>query len=216
MTRVRRVGIAVSDFVVRYAPTGSDEWARGLRAEFDVIDSDWAALGWALGSLRVLLRKPLYREPYAWLPAAVFLYYFVTQTLTALLYMRRTHWHALAGGVLTCAGWFYFLVLGSSGWLRQRAQPDPADRLAVLLYQREGLERLLARFRTIRRWFPHIAVVCMALGYDLRYRPVRPGVIFWMSVGVLVVMVPLRTPAEVQRRMAELDKRIERTRLTGR
>jgi hypothetical protein len=55
---VRRAAVRVSGFVVRYASAGSREWAEGLQREVAIIEGDWAALGWVLGSLRVLFRSP--------------------------------------------------------------------------------------------------------------------------------------------------------------
>ena len=59
MTLVRRLAVWLSETVRTNASPGCVEWAEALEAELDVIESDWAALGWALGSLRVLL---VYRE----------------------------------------------------------------------------------------------------------------------------------------------------------
>jgi hypothetical protein len=60
MTLLRRAAVGVSGFVERHATVGSREWAEGLAREVEVIEGDWKALGWALGSLRVLVdrRKP--------------------------------------------------------------------------------------------------------------------------------------------------------------
>jgi hypothetical protein len=55
MTLVRRLALGISSRVVRWASRGCKEWAEGLAREATVIESDWAALGWALGSTRVLL-----------------------------------------------------------------------------------------------------------------------------------------------------------------
>ena len=59
MTLIRRVALTISDEVVRWASPGCKEWAEGLEREAAVIESDWAALRWAIGSTRVLLdRRP--------------------------------------------------------------------------------------------------------------------------------------------------------------
>ncbi len=59
MTLVRRLALTISDHVERWASPGCKEWAEGLERETAVIESDWAALRWALGSTRVLLdRRP--------------------------------------------------------------------------------------------------------------------------------------------------------------
>ena len=55
MTLVRRLALGISAIVVRWASPGYKEWAEGLEREARVIESDWAALRWALGSTRVLL-----------------------------------------------------------------------------------------------------------------------------------------------------------------
>jgi hypothetical protein len=57
MTLARRLALTISDEVVRWASPGCKEWAEGLEHEAAVIESDWAALAWALGSTRVLLDR---------------------------------------------------------------------------------------------------------------------------------------------------------------
>jgi hypothetical protein len=57
MSPVRRLALTISDEVVRWASPGCKEWAEGLEREARIIESDWAALGWALGSMRVLLDR---------------------------------------------------------------------------------------------------------------------------------------------------------------
>jgi hypothetical protein len=57
MSLVRIVALTISDEVVRWASPGCKEWAEGLEREARVIKSDWAALGWAIGSTRVLLDR---------------------------------------------------------------------------------------------------------------------------------------------------------------
>jgi hypothetical protein len=58
MTLLRKAAVSVSGFVARHTSAGSREWAEGLAREAEVIDGDWAALGWSLGSLRVLFQNP--------------------------------------------------------------------------------------------------------------------------------------------------------------
>lgn len=57
MTLVRRLALGISRRVVRWASPGCKEWAEGLEREAEVIESDWAALRWAIGSTRVLLDR---------------------------------------------------------------------------------------------------------------------------------------------------------------
>ncbi len=49
----------ISRFVMRHASPSSKEWAEGLAREADFVESDWKALAWSLGSMRVLFS---YRE----------------------------------------------------------------------------------------------------------------------------------------------------------
>jgi len=55
MTPVRRLAIKIVDAAVRHAPQANREWAEGVAHELDYIKSDWSALRWAMGSVRVLL-----------------------------------------------------------------------------------------------------------------------------------------------------------------
>jgi len=55
MSLIRGLAEGVSRFVVRHASPGSKEWAEGLAREADFVESDWKALAWSLGSMRVLL-----------------------------------------------------------------------------------------------------------------------------------------------------------------
>jgi hypothetical protein len=57
MTLVRRVAMAISGVVVRYASSGCKDWAEGLAHEVEFVQGDWAAFWWALGSARVLLDR---------------------------------------------------------------------------------------------------------------------------------------------------------------
>ncbi len=40
--------------MVRFAPPGAGEWSEAMLREIDFIESDWAALSWALGGTRIL------------------------------------------------------------------------------------------------------------------------------------------------------------------
>jgi len=56
MTPLRRLALKIASGVVRVASPGAKEWAKATSREIGFIESDWAALGWALGSLRILFR----------------------------------------------------------------------------------------------------------------------------------------------------------------
>lgn len=56
MTRLRKLAIKISDTVIRRSPSAFKDWARATRREIEFIESDWAALGWALGSWKMAAR----------------------------------------------------------------------------------------------------------------------------------------------------------------
>jgi hypothetical protein len=53
MTRLRKLAIKISDTVIRRCPPAFKDWARATSRELEFIESDWAALRWALGSWRM-------------------------------------------------------------------------------------------------------------------------------------------------------------------
>ena len=57
MSPIRRLAVRILETVVRWASPGCREWAEGLAREVEFIGSDWDALGWAIGSLRVVLDR---------------------------------------------------------------------------------------------------------------------------------------------------------------
>jgi hypothetical protein len=57
MPLVRKLALKISTEVVIWASPGSKEWAEGLAREVAFIESDWAALRWSLGSIRVLFDR---------------------------------------------------------------------------------------------------------------------------------------------------------------
>jgi hypothetical protein len=71
MTLIRKLALSISSRVVRLASPGCKDWAEGLEREVAFIENDWAALAWAIGSLRVVpvrLRAPI--KSLAEVPAA--------------------------------------------------------------------------------------------------------------------------------------------------
>jgi hypothetical protein len=54
MSLIRTTANKIAGFVVRYASSGSKEWAQAIASELSCIENDWHALAWALGGLRVL------------------------------------------------------------------------------------------------------------------------------------------------------------------
>lgn len=56
MTRLRKLAVKISDTVVRRCPPAYKDWAQATSRELEFIESDWAALRWALGSWKMAAR----------------------------------------------------------------------------------------------------------------------------------------------------------------
>jgi hypothetical protein len=57
MPPIRRMATRLLTFVVRHTSSQSQEWANAMLRELDFIESDWAALFWALGSTTAIFRS---------------------------------------------------------------------------------------------------------------------------------------------------------------
>jgi hypothetical protein len=53
MTRLRKLAVKISDTVVRRCPPACKDWAQATARELEFVESDWAALRWALGSWKM-------------------------------------------------------------------------------------------------------------------------------------------------------------------
>ena len=53
MTRLRKLAVKISDTVVRRSLPAYKDWAQATARELEFIESDWAALRWALGSWKM-------------------------------------------------------------------------------------------------------------------------------------------------------------------
>ena len=162
MTLVRKLAVSISSRVVRWASPGCKEWAEAQARELAFIPSDWAALRWALGSTRVLLdrqpapagsrselpARPRYLDVIFWLLYLEACVWSCAKMLTATIWSQRSGW------ALVLLAWGYWAACSVFDWLRERWQPPISDIQAYRLFLREGLELKLARYRTVRRWFP--------------------------------------------------------------
>jgi hypothetical protein len=67
MFAMRRLASRLLGAAVRHSSSESQEWARAMLSELDFIESDWAALFWALGSARAIFKYSIPRQLHAWL-----------------------------------------------------------------------------------------------------------------------------------------------------
>jgi hypothetical protein len=66
MSTVRRLAAKLLRIVIRHSSGESQDWANAMLRELDFIESDWAALLWALGSTTAIFRHCLPRGLKAW------------------------------------------------------------------------------------------------------------------------------------------------------
>jgi hypothetical protein len=166
----------IAENVLTYASPGCVEWAEALEAEIDVIGGDWAALWWALGSLRVLL---VYRErpwrtiaeveeaaennadawrsgriwrgvsPLIWFWRPVSVYY-----LNAHTPLQRM------GCVLDALGWLMMAGTSFSFWMRKVNVPEPDDEAGLVEFLKANL-----RFGAAPRlWWGTLSVASICAG----------------------------------------------------
>ncbi len=67
MSAVRRLASGLLRAVLRHSSSDSQDWAKAMLRELDFMESDWAALFWALGSTTAIFRHSVPRGFRAWL-----------------------------------------------------------------------------------------------------------------------------------------------------
>lgn len=226
MTIVRKLAVWIADGVARWASPGRREWAEGLKREVAFIESDWAALLWATGSLRILLggarmqlaslsdvpcaARQLARKTRAAMLIGSAIALFEAATFSYYLVHFKFHPVQSAGSVLTAAGALWF---GYCSILRRARKVPSGDRLLVAKAYRAELERQ-RDFLTLRRlWIelgPLVAGVCVfSIGMTLAYPKTARSALLSMSIVVICSLaagIGYRFGAAVyRRRIKELD-----------
>jgi hypothetical protein len=146
MTLMRKLALCISNRVIRYASPGCKEWAEGLAREVAFVEGDWAAVGWALGSARILFD---YREApigsLADLTAAVKKFAESKRSanlawISTLLWVlissdklfRATNWPERIASCLSVAGWVAMMIILFIEW-RKRLKVPADDDIADLI-----------------------------------------------------------------------------------
>ena len=224
MTLIRRVALTISDEVVRWASPGCKEWAEGLEREAAVIESDWAALRWAIGSTRVLLdRRPapltsLEEEPaetqklveMTRRSAGYNLAMSITFGLSELLgvFCARSNMGRAGAALVVLAS-----ILAGTYWLMERRRlKEPwkdhiyDDLVACASFYKEQLKRLDIGWIYFSFWF------CFTLNFYMHDNDVS---YLWMFAGMFLFMLlvthqrkqnNLRRIEEVDALLAERDE----------
>ena len=224
MTIVRRVALGISSRVVRWASPGCKEWAEGLEREAAVIESDWAALGWAIGSTRVLLdRRPVPLTSLDEVPAAtqkfvemvrqragLILAFSIMLGLRGLLYLWR-FFHV--GSTLECAGCavvvLVSILVGIYALMERRRMWEPwkddiyDDLLACTYFYKEQLKR----GDSLWIYFPFF--LCWMFGDWLFYRVGSYVPLDMIYLGVIVGTIFLFILPTMHQRKQNNLRRIE-------
>lgn len=153
-----RVAEGISRFVVRHASSGSREWAEGLAREADFVESDWKALAWSLGSVRVLFsyrEAPLRSledlsteaEKYAersrhrfgstdaiWIGNLIYTLCWSVHLMVAKRFQDRIGYSLIALGYVTLT--IHTLILSRKAY----DVPDRDDSAGIVRYYKTGLE----------------------------------------------------------------------------
>jgi hypothetical protein len=184
MTLLRRVALRISNTVVEYASPGCKEWAHGLAQEVAYIDGDWAALGSALGSARVLLD---YREApvgsladlpaaakrfaeskrkgnaaWMWMPIWVFIY--GDKFFHAIGSLERV------GCGLAMLGYSSLAIIAFLEWRRRSRIPLGDDTLVLIQFYKAELERVRNLFHSPRGWVAGFGFAFLCVGLILGQR----------------------------------------------
>jgi small-conductance mechanosensitive channel len=62
MSAIRKLASRLLRAVARFSPPASQDWAKAMLRELDFIESDWAAMLWALGSAGAIFRPSIPRS----------------------------------------------------------------------------------------------------------------------------------------------------------
>ena len=223
---IRGLASAILTAAVRRASPAGREWGTAMLREMDFVESDWAALFWALGSAAVLFKR---LEAPMNGPADVF--------LRARELMKKIHRRTLLGygACLIIAVAFGSFVFTSRNAVQRNGAGLTVTSglyLAYQLYRRRGLELSsgihssvcttfyraeLERQRDFHRgmWFwsrllvmiPGPLLYCMgsAMAYPALALGWTANAICFIVLGIAAVPLNLRLSRKYQRQIDELD-----------
>jgi hypothetical protein len=229
MTLVRRAAVRISEKVVQRASPGNREWAEGLAREIAFIEGDWRALGWAIGSLRVLFLNPpkrlrtvseiaragrIFAGRREHTPPVIFLV-MVMQTfsngLLAVLPIRRHGPLDRTGFAVAAVSAAYLAVVG---WMesRMRERPENMDDWAWIEFYRGEMVRLRDLYAGFGAVFS-VAIVLLcagsALGVEWLTGPFLPSGLIALC---MFVARPFSRPRQsFQRKLDNVDSILQQS-----
>jgi hypothetical protein len=173
MTFRRRLALKIMRAVVRVAPPRAQDWALAILRELDLIESDWTALGWALGGVRIIFGpRDIPLLELSQIPRAA-------QKLAKTIRRRTVVGSAITLFESVSFGWLVFIV------------PDPMQRIGCWLVVAAMMYLFGQLFARRAREVPletHSFVCASAYRAELeRQRDFHRGLWFWSR---LLVMLP--------------------------
>ena len=225
MRIVRTAAQKISLMVVRYASPGCVGWAEGLAREGDFIKSDWAALLWAMGSMRVLLdRRPSPIHTYDDLVPVIekfvqqrqiYSWYWVIMLMQFCLALPKIF---RAGSILQHTGnamvstaWFFLTIESFRLMWERRSALRSKDHMDVIRYYKRDLQSQVDFYRSSKGRGSILMLLLFFSGFEMS----DPG-IFGHGLGLilgclllLLVLFLLYTRRNARRRLQELDALLE-------
>jgi len=172
MSAIRRLASRLLGAAVRHSSSDSQEWVRAMLSELDYIESDWAALFWALGSARAIFKYSIPRQLHTWLGTRS------NEEEGMLEHMRRT-----AAGTLAGIGIAVGVLVSAFGLVRLLLVIFPAPTL-------KGVESVQMLAVIV---VPETIFVVAAVALWRKRRPMAVGLVLSAVTLVAHVVVHLTT-----------------------
>lgn len=194
MSILRKTAENIAAAVVRYASTGSKEWAEAIASELSYIESDWRALAWALSGMRVLLSyqpKPVRTLEYldviaqkhadirrhavnnTWLSRNLLWLVMLFNALETLPQILRGR-HAIGNAALMLGMLLLCRVLYL--YFREPDVPDRDDRPGVIRFYVDELSAS-SSMSSVQFWLSLAGALLLAVGYGVTMSSVWAGLL---------------------------------------
>jgi hypothetical protein len=223
MSMLRKTAEKIVAATVRYASTGSKEWAKAIASELPYIESDWGALAWALSGMRVLLSyqpKPLrtledldvvaqkhadlrrHAVNNTWLGRNLLWLVLLFNALEALPQILRGR-HAMGNAAVMLG----MLLLCRLLYLcfREPEVPDRDDRPGMIRFYVDELSASSST-SSVQFWLSLASALLLAAGYGITMSSVWAGFlgVFWLPFVLVRQHCDRKRLAQVQALLSSL------------
>jgi len=221
MSILRGAAQKISAKVVRYSSAGNKGWAEGLAREVDFVKSDWGALLWSLGSLRVLLdRRPAPIRTYEdlellvqkFVKAAsqtrVYIFVAASQILLMESHLFESGSAAKHAGVaMIVVAYATSGIYAAIDWCIKKNRLANKDLPELIGYYRDHLEKQANLFRSSQWWMGIYMLLLVDSGIMLISPRYRSGgfLDFLILFAIALIVFQLHARRNARRRLQELD-----------